>query len=185
MIYTHTKHLSLLVASGLLLSMLIISVSHAQTTILTGEVNSDNINIRSDSSATAQIICQVRKGEQVEVVSELYDWYKIRLPKSAPAYVKKAMFDCANFETSAPPAPPERIKPNANCLKAKAKKDRINIRLKPSESSPILGRLSKDETVKVLKSTGDWYAIEPVANSFGWIHKKFVSQSSTQKKPAK
>lgn len=152
-------------------------VSAQETSVSQGEVNSGNINIRSDSTSNAQGICTVSKGERLEIILELYDWYKIRLPKNSPSYIKNNLAECFNFAQD-----------SKTCLNAKILKNRVNIRLKPSESSPILGKLDKDEVVNILEDKGGWYKIEPALNSFGWIHKKFVNkvylkEKSIQKKP--
>ena len=139
-----------------------------------GEVNADNINIRSDSTPGAQVICTVNRRERLDVLLELYDWYKIRLPKNAPSYIKKSLTQCFNFADG-----------SKVCLNAKILKNRVNVRLKPGESSPILGKVEKDEIVNVLDDRGEWIRIEPVANSFGWIHKKFVNKAPLQEKPFK
>lgn len=141
------------------------------TSAFQGEVNSNNINIRSDSTSNAQGICTVSKGERIEVILELYDWYKIRLPKNAPSYIKKSLAECFNLAQD-----------SKTCLSAKISKDRVNIRLKPSESSAILGKLNKDEVVNIIEDDKGWYKIEPTASSFGWIHKKFVNKVSSQEK---
>jgi len=145
-----------------------LDTSFAQnTTLFQGEVNADNINIRSDSTSSAQVICTVNRDERLEVTLELYDWYKIRLPKNSPSYVKKGLAECFNFAQD-----------SKTCLNAKILKDSVNVRLKPSESSPIIGKVNKDEVINVLEDTGGWLKIEPVANSSGWIHKKFVQRVS-------
>lgn len=135
------------------------SISFAQeSTLFQGVVNADKINIRSDSTVSSQIICNINKGGRVEVVKELYDWYKIKLPKNAPSFIRSDMVDI--------------IDDNA----AKVKKDKVNIRLEPQESSPILGRAEKNEIINILKTRGGWYGIEPINNSSGWINKKFVDK---------
>ena len=154
------------------------NASSEQTSPFTGEINSEGINIRSDSTTESQIICQIKKGARVEVISELHDWYKIRLPKIAPSYVKKGLLECVNYENTAGPGNYMQIPTNKRCLSAKASKDRINVRLKPNESSVILGRLDKNEVANIVKEAGDWYRIEPIQNSFGWINKKFVSKAT-------
>lgn len=165
------KAFSLLVLS----LFLFFDASLAQNSpLFQGEVNADNINIRSDSTPSAQIICTVKKGGRLEVTLELYDWYKIKLPKNSPSYVKKGLAECFNFTQD-----------SKTCLNAKILKDRVNIRLKPSESSPIIGKVNKDEVVNVLGESENWLRIEPVENSSGWIHKKFVNKVSAQEKSAK
>lgn len=125
-----------------------------------GRVTADNINVRSDATINSQIICQVRESDTVEVILDRYDWYKIKLPKTAPVFVKKELIACIDTNT------------------AKAVKDNINIRLLPSESSVVLGEISKNEILNILEDQGDWYKIEPTDNSFGWIHKKFVEKTA-------
>ncbi len=58
---------------------------------------------------------------------------------------------------------------------AKAIKDSVNIRLNPDDSSPILGKLGKNEVIVIVENMGEWYKIEPINESFGWVNKKFVN----------
>lgn len=134
--------------------------SFAEENSFQGQVNSDNINVRSDSTVSAEIICSVKRGQRLEVVQELYDWYKVRLPKSCHCYIKKNMVECAEN----------------TCASVKVIKERVNIRLKPDEASVIVGRADKDEILGVVKAKGEWYGIEPAQNSFGWIYKKFINK---------
>ncbi len=123
-----------------------------------GRVNSDNINVRSDSTVSSHVICKVNKDELLEIIYESYDWYKIKMPKSAPSFIKKnlvALIDETN---------------------ARVIKDNVNIRLRADESSPILGKINKGQLVNILRDRGEWLRIEPVNNSFGWINKKFIDK---------
>lgn len=135
----------------------------AEQCLFQGQVNADSVNIRADSTSGAEIICKIDKKETLEVVSELYDWYKIRLPRYAPSFIKK---DFVKFGEG---------------KSAKILKENVNIRLRSNLSSPILGRVNKDESVKVLQDAGEWYKIEPVHNSFGWVHKNFVHKIEEKK----
>lgn len=125
-----------------------------------GEINADNIHIRSDSTVSSTIICIANNGELVEVVKELYGWYRVRLPKTAPSFIKKNLVAIIDGKT------------------AKVIKDNVNIRLKANESSPILGKADKNEVINILEEKGGWYKIEPPNNSFGWVNKKFVNKAS-------
>jgi len=128
-----------------------------------GEVNADNINIRSDSTITSEAICKINKGEPVDVLLQLYDWYKIKLPINAPSFINKEFITLID----------DKI--------AKVIKDDVNIRLRPDISAPILGKVNKGEEVKVLEDRRDWSRIEPTPNTFGWIHKNFVSKRERNK----
>ncbi|HTZ11793.1 MAG TPA: SH3 domain-containing protein, partial [Candidatus Margulisiibacteriota bacterium] len=48
----------------------------------------------------------------------------------------------------------------------------------PDTSSAILGKLQENEKVKIMALQGDWYQIEPVPQSYGWIHKSFVKKAA-------
>lgn len=136
-----------------------------------GEVNTDNINIRCDATINSQIICKVNKGEFTKVVSEFYEWYKIRLPKDAPSFIKKDLVAIEDKMNQV-----EDIKQGKQI--AKVIKENVNIRLLPSESAAIIGKVNKNEIVNILKDEGNWYKITPPDNSSGWIHKKFVNKKN-------
>lgn len=125
-----------------------------------GRINSDNINIRSDSTINSQVISSINREEIVEVVNELYNWYKIRLPIKAPSFIRKDFVSNVDEKT------------------ALVLKTGVNIRLGPNESSAILGRVDKNEIINILQESGAWYKISPVNNSFGWIYKKFVDKTT-------
>ncbi|MCM8800818.1 MAG: SH3 domain-containing protein [Candidatus Omnitrophica bacterium] len=118
----------------------------------------DEINIRSDSTVNSPVICNIKKGESLEVISEAYEWYKIRLPKYVPAFVKKNLIIKIDDKT------------------AKVKADKVNIRLGPDVSFPIIGKANKEELVTIVGESEEWYKIKPLDSCYGWIHKKFVKK---------
>lgn len=137
--------------------------------VFTGQINASGINVRVDATVGAEVICTLAKGELVEVVREVYDWYKIRLPKEAPAYIRKDLLECVNVNA-------DFVSKTSKCLSAKVIKDRINIRMAPSESAWILGKIDKLTVVNIVADEGAWYRIQPVYQSYGWVNKKFVNK---------
>jgi uncharacterized protein YgiM (DUF1202 family) len=133
---------------------------------LIGRVSEDNLNVRADANTNSPVICKLPKGESVEIILERYDWYKIRLPKQAAVFVKKSLLEPIDEKT------------------AKAKAENINVRALPNQVSAILGRLEKNEVVAIIKDKGEWLKIEPTANTFGWVHKKFIDRKDQEKAPA-
>lgn len=123
------------------------------------KVNAEGINIRTDSTPSADIICKANKGDLLNVLAEAYDWYKINLPKNAHVFVKK-----------------ELVSLNEDNKSAKITRDNVNIRLRPDLGAPIVGRLKQDTTVMVIEGIEGWYKIEPPENSFGWIYKRFADK---------
>ena len=139
----------------------------ASPATFTGQINADDINVRVDATAGSKLICTLSKGELAEVVSEAYDWYKIRLPKEAPSYVKGELVECITSEA---------VPNQGKCASGKVIKDRINVRLAPSESSWILGKADKLTVVNILDRESGWYKIQPIYKSYGWVNKKFVNR---------
>lgn len=155
-----------------LIFILALGLSFAEEkTPFIGEINSNNINLRSDATTSAYLIGILNKGEQVEVLQESYDWYKIRLPKIVSVYLKASLASCINYAQAQAPGVTSE-----SCLTLKVLKDRVNIRAGASETSPILGIADQNEVINVRAQEGSWYKIEPIANSFGWVYKKFVDK---------
>ena len=121
-----------------------------------GEIKSDEANVRADSTITSEVLCGLTRGEPVEVIGEAFEWYKIKLPKKAPSFIKKTLVAPIDDKT------------------IKVLKNNVNIRVGPSELTAIVGRTNKDETLSVLASQGEWFKITPSQHSVGWINKKFV-----------
>ena len=165
----HKYKISVIIFTGLLIFTTVAYA--AMQNVFTGAINANSINVRLDATVGAQVACTLAKGELVEVVLEAYDWYKIRLPKAAPAYIKKNLVECINVISADNPA---------KCLNAKVIADRVNIRFGPTESSWILGKVDKLTVVNILAEEGSWYKIEPVYQSYGWVNKKFVDKNSSQ-----
>ncbi len=134
----------------------------SQTFPFIGRVRANDINVRADATVSATVVCKVDQGQRLEVVSEFYEWYKVRLPKNASVYINKALVELVDATT------------------AKVTKERVNIRLMPSETSPVIGKAELGEAINILEFRREWYKIQPVQNSFGWINKKFVEISPEQ-----
>lgn len=174
----------LLKICGLALLLAATSYSAGLAEPFRGFINSEKINLRADSTPNGEIVCELAKGTQVSVIKEQYDWYKIRLPKSAPSYVKKTFLECLPEET--PKASQTPIPLNQRfCHSAKVIADNVNIRLKPDQGAKILGRLNKNVIVNVLGEESGWFKIEPVENSYAWVYKKFVNKEFIAVAPEK
>jgi len=144
-------------------------------TPFTGQVSSNSINVRVDSTVGAKVVCTLAKGELVEIVREAYDWYKIRLPKDAPSYIRKDLLECNNFASNSG-TQTDFAAQSDKCLSAKVIKDRVNVRLEPDESSWILGKVDRDTVVNIIAEKKGWYKIHPVYQSYGWVNKRFVNK---------
>lgn len=154
----HNKYLISVLTAGLFIFLSWQSCFLQESHLFQGELKRNNINVRTDSTVNSEIICSLNKGDLVYVIKEAHDWYKIILPKTAPAFIKKNLVNLIDEKT------------------AIVSKDNVNIRLLPSEASPILGKLGKEQVMNILEEKGGWYKIEPDNFAFGWVHKKFVNK---------
>ena len=145
-----------------------------------GVVNSDDVNIRSDSTVGANVICKAKKGDYLDITSQLYDWYKVKLPKSAPAYIKKDFVGLIEEKPLEPVTAEAVTAPDTSKTPiryGKVLKDRVNIRLSPSETSPVIGKTDKNEIINIVEEADQWYKIKPVDSCIGWINKRFVEKA--------
>lgn len=140
--------------------------------LFSGRITEDNVNIRTDSTTSSAVICAIKKDEYVDVMTEFFEWYKIRLPITAPAFIKKSFLEVIDSRSG-------RVLNN-----------NVNIRLHPTTNGPIIGNVQKNETVFISEDRQEWYKIYPTVRSFGWINKAFVKkvagprQAVVEKAPA-
>jgi uncharacterized protein YgiM (DUF1202 family) len=118
------------------------------------------------------VICEANKGDKLEVVRDFFEWYKVRLPKNAPSFIKKNFLVCLQRDDS-----------GQACVTARVEGMRVNVRLAPQNSTFIIGKANTGDVVNILGEEGGWYKIEPIFASFGWIHKKFLTRIQEPSQP--
>ena len=141
-----------------LYSVLCLCVAHSTTVLaqqeffpFLAESTGDRVNVRAGQSANFERLCQLKKGEEVVVLEREYSWYKIQLPPRAKAFVSK------NYV--------QYLGQNAGGVTA----DKVNIRAGAGTHHTILGQLTKGEQIYIQEDLEDWYRIQPVKESYGWV----------------
>lgn len=124
------------------------------------EVNKDNVNLRAGQNTNFERLCQLKQGDQLVVVDKAYSWYKVRLPQTAKSYVSVQYVKLID----------------ANSGEVTAKE--VNVRAGPAVERTVIGKLKLGEKLRIIKQEGEWYKIEPLWDSFGWITEEFVSFKS-------
>lgn len=125
-----------------------------------GVIAGNRVNIRASDDTSSEVLCQSNDGEEVRVVGEDKMWYMIELPKKALVYIHKR-----NVER----------KDSTGIVS----EDKSNVRTAATQSSTIVGRLKKGETIKIVKGYLDWYEIEAPKNSFGWVRSDYVKKKGS------
>ncbi len=121
-----------------------------------GEITAENVRVRAGQNENFEELCLTKKSENVIVVDKDFSWYKVRLPKSAKAYIIEKYVNQIDSQT----------------LEVTA--SQVNIRARSSINSTILGQVNKGDKLIFVNKKDDWYQIEPIEFSFGWVLEKFV-----------
>lgn len=159
----------------------------------TGAASSDGVNVRADSTVSSPVVCLLTKGQLIEVAGGSYEWYRIKLPKGAPAYLRADLVSCidnppANIVTHKIDS--TQAAGNAQlqgcCRNAKVIEPRVNVRSGPNESSWIIAKAQANDVINIVEAAHGWYKITPPDNSYGWVHKKFIAKANAEasQKPA-
>ncbi|MCK5492646.1 MAG: SH3 domain-containing protein, partial [Candidatus Omnitrophica bacterium] len=105
----------------------------------------------------------LNEDETVEVLKESRDWIKILLPKRFKGFVSS-----------------EYVK-RISKVKGMVTASQLNLRIKPSLESSVIGKIKKKSELKLLRQNNDWYKISVYPYANGWVHKKFLVKSDTEK----
>lgn len=133
-----------------------VSCAQEEFTPFVAVTTGDNVNVRAGQSANFERLCQLRLNEEVLVVDKEFSWYKIQLPPSAKSYVSK---EYVQF-----------LGQNAGGVIAES----VNIRAGTGIHNTVLGQLSQGEQIFIQEDLEDWYRIEPVQGSYGWVYDEFL-----------
>ena len=122
----------------------------------TGKITANKVRIRANADLDSPVISQINKDELVLVVGEKGNYYAVKPFEDSKVYVFRTyIID--------------------NVVEA----NKVNIRLKPDNNSPILGQLKNKEKVNgaVYKKDGKWLEIAPPENVCFYISKEYISSS--------
>jgi len=112
--------------------------------------------IRIDSAVFSDMLGKVPKDFPLEIIDEKYGWYKIRTPRDFSGFVYSSYI--------------EVIDENRGISKA----DNLNIRTGPSVKTPVIGRLNKQDEIKIIAEKDGWYKITLYPYGYAWVHKNSV-----------
>jgi len=126
--------------------------------IVLGEVIAANVNVRAGNTMNHRIVCIANKGDQVLILEEAGDFFKIMAPKGASCWVA-----CQFVERKG-----DTAIVNAN---------NVNLRPTPDTSHPVIGQLASGDPVKILgqDNLGTWFRIEPPKGVIAYVSKKFIA----------
>lgn len=120
-----------------------------------GVIKGNRVNVRAGDGLSFEVICQLNEADEVKVVGQSKEWFKVELPKKASVFIHKTNVTRKDAA-------------------AVVNEDKSNVRTAATQSSTVVGQLNKGTAVKIVKEYLDWYEIETPKNTFGWIHSDYV-----------
>lgn len=123
-------------------------------TPFTGKITGSKVRIRAGADLESPIISQISKDELIIVLGEKGNYYAIKPFEDTKFYVFRSFII-------------------DNIVEA----DKVNIRLKPDNNSPILGQLKNKQTVNgsVYKKDSKWLEISSPENVFFYVAKEYIT----------
>ncbi len=149
-------------------AVFIVSALPAQaqdTDVEMGVVTANRLNVRGRPLATAEIACQLKKGDLVEirerrlvqtVGTNTQMWLRSVLPQQANVWVQSGFLDEKGNITA-----------------------RVNGRAGPSLMWPVLCLFSKGDAVNVRTNAQDWVGVVPPRTASAWVAAPFVTNETT------
>lgn len=107
-----------------------------------GKVQATSLNVRKEASTTSTIISKLYNENEVLIISNVQDWYKIRLTDGNEGWISSAYAGIVK----------EGIDGYVNA-------DSVNLRQEASTQSSVVAKLSKGAQLNVIEKTGDWYRV--------------------------
>ncbi len=132
----------------------------------TAVVTEGKINVRGKPGFIGEVITQLDRGEKVTILERINldktkpgeptNWARIKLPKNTPGWV------FAPF-----------------VKEGKVAATRLNLRAGPGENYSVIGRLSRGDAVKAIRTVEEWMEIESPEDSFAFIDLTLVRFGGT------
>ena len=132
-----------------------------------GVIVGKSVRIRAGANENYEELIRLNEGDRVKVVEKAYTWYKIQLPPGAKSYVSSKYIisvDDKNGMISG---------------------DRVNVRAGASVNSSVITQLGQGDKIVILEKLPDWYKIQPVENSYGWVKEEFIAKDTNPNPPMK
>lgn len=156
------------ILSIILLSTFFCNYSYAES----AKVNIEATRMREEKNTTSKILTVIYKGDEVEILEEQEEWYKIKY-KEYTGFVKK---EYLNKNNSSNNQEKTENKPNETIIEEPLKEnevyieENINLKLMPSFMSKNIDTLEKGKKVEILSELNNWIKISD-GTIQGWIIK--------------
>lgn len=148
----------------------------------TGKVTTNNLNVRSTSSTSGNILGKLQKGSTVSILSVESNWVKIQYNGQA-AWISKEFVEISS-NSSQPSVPNQPSTTSSSGVIGTITATSLNVRSTGSLSGKIVGTVSKGQAFEILAEENNWAKIKLTNDQLGWVASWYLSkeQSSTTTK---
>lgn len=129
-------------------------------------VSNVNVNVRSGPGTSYQILTVMNKGTEGTSISSSNGWTKVTV-NGVTGYIASQFLSSSSNNSTANSSPDKIVYITASSL---------NVRTGAGTSYPVIGSLSKNKSVTVIGTYGNWYKIK-YGSSYGYISISYTSST--------
>jgi N-acetylmuramoyl-L-alanine amidase len=138
----------------------------------------DELNVRSGPSLNDDIVTTLNKGDLYPVLKAQGDWIQIQLSNGQKGWVANYLVSVTE-ESTASQVESVQAKTKEVSKTAIITVNSLNVRSEPSLNGNILGKLQKNDTVKIISESNDWIEITHNGQS-GWISSQYIQENNSE-----
>lgn len=157
--------------SGIVFMLTTANVSGAQK----GIVKANILNVRTGPSLKNKVISKVYLGQQVQILGQKNNWYKIQIKQNKLAYVYKDYIDITNIKQKKSSLKLMKSAKSTNNKVAIVNVAVLNVRQAPSLSANIIGKTYINNELSVNKVHNDWVEVIRTDGSKAYLYKEYVT----------
>ena len=146
------------------------TVTISNSTIYTGIVTSNKLNIRSSNSTSSEILGSLRKNDTVKIIKKTRnDWYEIKFKDNTAYISSKYVTITSNY------LPPYALKSTDKFIgTAIVRSNTLSVRRGSSTKYSKVGILKKNDAVKIIsKLKNGWYRVT-YQDGYGYINGNYT-----------
>ena len=138
----------------------------------------DHLNVRSGPGLNYEIISTLNKGDLYPVLKEEGEWIQINLNDGQKGWVANYLVSVKDGSTSNQ-VNTEQARTNEDTKSGIITVNSLNLRSEPSLNGNILGKLQKDDNVRIISESNGWIEISHNGES-GWISSQYIQTNNTE-----
>ena len=151
--------------------MLFVNISSAST----GKVNTKTVRVREKASTSSEVITNVYRNDEVEIVSEEGEWYKVNV--SGKTGFIKAEYLTVNSSSVSDTT--QSSQSNTNTSAGIATQVKVKLRAMPSIISSSVGNLEANVEISKLDEINNWVKISDGKIS-GWVLNNKIGEKKVE-----